>query len=177
MPTTTPTISRTRRDTRAPTRRSVKRNPHLTRVHWLFVPHQCLPQPLADESQINLINSGGRKRKARLKALDSWGGERKRLRDCVGSLGRRIHGRAERRARLAKLQILSSVIIPMCFRRLCVDLGGEGVVAYSLGNFVANQSYFYNLFSSPAIPSDTAILEIEFPPRSSNASKPIRSGW
>ena len=143
-----------------------------------------LPQPLsADESQINLITKRRpRGRKARLKALDTLIGGAKEKADYVIVS---VHWGDEymvepsaEQARMAKRMVNAGadlilghhphVLQPVV--RYLRPSGGEGLVAFSLGNFVANQSYFYNLFSSPAIPSqpttrDSAILEIEFPPK------------
>ena len=133
-----------------------------------------------DESQINLITKAeAAGRKARLKALDTLIGGAKEKADYVIVS---VHWGDEymvepsaEQTRLAKRMVNAGadlilghhphVLQPVV--RYLRPSGGEGLVAFSLGNFVANQSYFYNLFSSPAIPSqpttrDSAILEIEF---------------
>ena len=107
-----------------------------------------LPQPLsADESQINLITKRRpRERKARLKALDTLIGEAKEKVDYVIVS---VHWGDEytvepsaEQTRLAKRMIKAGADLILGHHphvlqavvRYERDLGGEGVVAYSLGN-------------------------------------------
>ena len=149
-----------------------------------------LPDPLNDkEAQINLISKRQRRgRKARLKTLDKlirgaqekadyvivsvhWGEE------YMTTPNQEQQRLAKRMTQAGADLILGHhphVLQPVMRYERTDD--EAAIVAYSLGNYVANQSYYYNLFSSPLIPNqattrDSVILEFEFSPVSTPGSE------
>ena len=147
-----------------------------------------LPDALnEEEAQINLIAKRQRHgRRARLQALDKVIGEAKEKADYVivsahwGDEYLTTPTKEQRRLGERMIQAGADLILghhPHVLQpivRKSRTHGSDAIVAYSLGNYIANQSYYLNLLSSKVIPKkpttrDSVILEFEFSPVSAEA--------
>lgn len=139
------------------------------------------PTPLSvDEAQINLISRRqGRGRRTRLKAMDTAIQAAAKEADYVvvsvhwGSEYTTKPSREQRK--LARRMVANGAdlilghhphVLQPVEHQMMAD-GRYAVIAYSLGNYIANQSYHYNLFTSRWIPDelstrDSAVFQFDF---------------